>query len=81
MAVSSRIQAVRLELYSTATDKFRLALELSLGLCIAIMVLAEARELVAAVRLYHSPLAHFRSGWRLLDFCSTALLVATTVMW
>ena len=79
--VSSRVQVVRLELYATALDRARLGLELVLAVCVAGIALSEARALAAAARLYHNPIAYFRSGWRLLDFCSAALLAGTTLMW
>ena len=48
--VSSRIQTLRVELYATRLDAFRLVLELALSLCVAVMALGELRTMARVRR-------------------------------
>ena len=48
--MSSRIQTLRVELYATRLDAFRLVLELALSLSVAVMALGELRTMARVRR-------------------------------
>jgi len=79
--IKHAIQAVRVELYTDAADKVRLAMEILMAVFSVMALAIEMSELVESRQKYGTVKAYFRSAWNYIDLLSITIQIVCTIYW
>jgi len=79
--ISYKLDTVRVELYATPLDKFRLFLEIMVTVACMFNLLSELWELFTIWRKTGSVAGYFGSPWNWIDLASIGLMWAGICMW
>eukprot|EP00798_Chlamydomonas_sp_ICE-L_P006112 gene6112-2716_t len=81
MYIKHVLQTVRVELYNSAEDSLRLALEIILNIMIASMFLLMIADIVWTHKEKGNALKWFTKGWNIVTFLSNSLLLSCMIIW